>query len=68
MNSGQALLEYLLVVLFAVLLLGQTVNGISDSMGNVFGNLAHHLSYNLKTGICESNCFFGGYRNDNRNE
>jgi hypothetical protein len=62
-NSGQALVEYILVLLFitslSVAMTGRLTNFFRDSTGN----LAHVLSGNLMVGICKSECFFGGYKN-----
>ena len=67
-SAGQALLEYLLLLVLAVLVVNQLVGGIVDETQTKFGNLAHFLSYNLSTGTCEQNCFFSGYNNAQRQQ
>ncbi len=62
-DSGQALLEYLLLVAIVTLLLGQLISVASDETQGKFGNLAHILALNLSTGSCDQDCFFGGYKN-----
>ncbi|MBL7665562.1 MAG: hypothetical protein JNM93_10555 [Bacteriovoracaceae bacterium] len=63
--SGQALLEYVLVLVFITstgyLFLGKFTQFVSSSVGN----LNHILSINLKTGVCETECYFKGYKNEN---
>ena len=39
------------------------VTGFSDFFRDSFGNLGHALSINLNVGVCEKDCFFGGYKN-----
>jgi hypothetical protein len=62
-NSGQAMIEYLLLVVFLLLLSLKMVGGFTDFMRDSIGNLGHVLSVNLTTGICKEECFFDGYRN-----
>jgi len=65
-NLGQALLEYLLLVVFGVIVASNLVSSLSESAGDKVGNLTHYLSESLSTGICQRNCFFGGYDNGNK--
>ena len=66
MNSGQAVLEYLLVLVITLLIASRFVGEVSDSAQNSFGKIAHYLSVNLTTGACENECFFQGYKNGHR--
>jgi hypothetical protein len=66
-NSGQAMIEYLLLVVFLLLLSLKMVGGFTDFMRDSIGNLGHVLSVNLTTGICEKECFFNGYFNGYKN-
>ncbi len=65
-NLGQALLEYLLLMVFGVLLTTNVVGTLSESTSEKFGRLAHVLSINLSTGVCEEACFFRAYENDTK--
>ncbi len=62
-NLGQALLEYLLLIVFGVIVASNLVKTLSESTGNKIGNLTHYLSESLTTGVCERECFFSGYKN-----
>ncbi len=62
-DAGQAVLEYLLLMAIATLLLGQFVSSASSETQDKFGNLAHILAFNLSSGTCDQDCFFGGYKN-----
>jgi hypothetical protein len=62
-QHGQALVEYLMVLIFISFLAGKMVTGFSDFFRDSFGNLGHALSINLNVGVCERDCFFGGYKN-----
>ncbi len=63
-NSGQAFLEYLLMLVFGVLIASNLFLYASESISSNFGRLAHELSNNLSTGSCAQDCFFAGYEND----
>jgi hypothetical protein len=62
-DKGQALVEYLLLVVFLIILSSKLVTGFTDFMRESVGNLGHVLSVNLTVGVCPRDCFFGGYRN-----
>jgi len=62
-SSGQALIEYLFVMIFIILLSIKIVNLFTDFMRDSMGNLGHVLTNYLTVGVCESKCFFGGYKN-----
>lgn len=62
-RSGQALLEFLIVLIFASLVSTKVVGSLSEFMANSFGGLAHVLSLNLSTGVCQQDCFYSGYNN-----
>jgi hypothetical protein len=64
-QQGQALVEYLIILLFLGVIGGKVVVGIRDFMSGNIGNLNHVLSQNLKVGVCAQDCFFGNYRNGN---
>lgn len=62
-RGGQALVEYLFVLMFLVVFSTQVVDAFSNFMRDSMGNLAHVLTINLMTGTCQRDCFFGSYRN-----
>lgn len=62
-NSGQALVEYMFLLLFIIGISVKLVGSFSDFMRDSFGNLGHVLTTNLTTGVCKSQCFFSGYKN-----
>jgi hypothetical protein len=65
---GQATIEYLFVLIFIVGLSFKVVGAFSDFMRESVGNLGHELSVKLSSGVCETICYFPGYRNGNNGE
>ena len=62
-NSGQALVEYMLIFsLFALIAFGLT-NSFNNLMGNFTTSFSVILSQHLSIGVCETECFFNGYGN-----
>ena len=64
-SCGQATIEYLFVLVFIVGVSFKIVGAFSDFMRESVGNLGHELSVNLSSGVCETLCYFPGYRNGN---
>mgnify|MGYP001284506747 CR=1 FL=1 len=62
-SAGQATIEYLFVMIFIVSISIKMVGAFSDFMRDSVGNLGHVLSQNLTVGVCEKQCFFGGFKN-----
>jgi uncharacterized protein (UPF0333 family) len=62
-SSGQAMVEYLFVMLFIVLISVKLVGAFTDFMRDSMGNLGHIMTISLTTGICSEHCFFGGVGN-----
>lgn len=62
-KNGQALVEYLLLVAFLIILSSRLVSGFTDFMRESVGNLGHVMSVNLSVGVCPKDCFFGSYKN-----
>lgn len=62
-HSGQALIEYVLVMIFVIVIGSRLIGNFTDFMRDSVGNLGHVLSQNLTVGVCEDRCFFGGYKN-----
>lgn len=65
-KSGQALIEFVFVLLFIITFSVKTVTFIGDFMRDSFGNLAHVISLNITVGTCANECFFSGYANGYR--
>ena len=63
MYPGQATLEYLLVLTFVAIIGVRLVGGLSNFLGDNFGDLASVISSHLTVGVCERFCFFGDYEN-----
>jgi hypothetical protein len=63
LNSGQAMVEYLLLVVFLIILSSKMALSFTDFMRESIGNLGHVLSLNLTVGVCEEECFFKSYIN-----
>lgn len=57
------MIEYLLVLILSVMLSIQIVNRFTDFFRDSMGNLAHVLTINLMTGVCERECLYQGYKN-----
>jgi hypothetical protein len=62
-SSGQAMVEYLFVLLFIVMISVKLVASFTDFMRDSMGNLGHVMTISLSTGICSEHCFFGGVGN-----
>lgn len=65
-QKGQALIEYLMVLVFISLIAGKMVTTFSDFFRDSLGNLGHVLTINLNVGVCKKECFFAGYKNGYR--
>lgn len=62
-SSGQALIEYLFIMIFAVMISLKIVGVFTDFMRDSMGNLGHVLTSYLTTGVCPKECFFQNYKN-----
>ena len=56
-NSGQAVIEYLIIFGFMSLLAINLSKGIGSSMESAVGSLGHVLTQQLSVGACATNCF-----------
>jgi uncharacterized protein (UPF0333 family) len=65
-SRGQVFLEYVLLLMLAIMVMRVVATQISDGAKEIFGNLAYVVSNELSTGSCEKDCFFSSYRNDKR--
>jgi Flp pilus assembly pilin Flp len=62
-KTGQALLEYLLIIAFISLFSIKVVSSLSTFLGDSFGSLADILSSHLTVGVCENFCFHDDFSN-----
>lgn len=62
-SGGQATVEYIFILAFAVILGFNIVSKYSDFFSDSLGNVSHVLSSNLITGVCPTECWTTGYIN-----
>jgi len=62
-SFGQATVEYIFILAFAVVLGFKTTNLFTNFFKNIMGGVGHTLSTNLTVGVCPNKCFFAGYVN-----
>lgn len=62
-DRGQATVEYIFILAFAVLFTFRVTNLFSDFFRDSMGSVAHVLSTNLTVGVCPQDCFYAGYMN-----
>ena len=61
--SGQATVEYIFILAFALFLGFKVTNQFTDFFRDSMGNVGHVLSTHLTVGICPSRCYFSNYVN-----
>ncbi len=66
-SAGQAMIEYLLILGFAVIVSFKIITGFRGFFQSSMGSLGHILTIHLMTGVCSNNCFFAGYENGREN-
>ncbi len=62
-QSGQAVVEYILLFSFLMLIMLAFVRGINGAVSETMGGLAYALSHQLTIGVCENLCFYSDYAN-----
>jgi hypothetical protein len=62
-QRGQATVEYIFILAFAVLLTFKATNLFTTFFADSMGKIGHTLSGHLTVGICPRECFFAGYAN-----
>jgi hypothetical protein len=62
-KSGQATVEYIFILAFAVSLGGKATGLFRDFFSRSMGSVGHALSSNLIVGVCPTKCFFDVYKN-----
>jgi hypothetical protein len=60
---GQATVEYIFILAFALILGFKISNLFTNFFRDSMGNVGHVLSMNLTVGVCPRACFFSGYVN-----
>lgn len=65
-KSGQALVEYLLIFSFMVMLSLGLVKGLGRTMTASVGVLGYELTEQFTIGVCQKLCFYNGYVNQER--
>ena len=62
-DTGQAVVEYIIVFAFLALISLAMARFIGGFMGNVASSLGYQLSIHLSAGVCPRDCFFEGFQN-----
>jgi len=62
-ESGQATVEYIFILAFAILLGFSIIDKYTDFFSDTMGNVSHVLSTHLNVGVCPTECWFNGYAN-----
>jgi len=62
-NSGQALVEYLVVFSFMAIIAIKLATGIQGFIKTTMGGLSKALTMQLSSGVCKSNCFYKSFSN-----
>lgn len=65
-SKGQALVEYMFVMLFIIGVSVKLIGSFTDFFRDSMGNLGHVLTMNLMVGVCSDDCFFAGYKNGSK--
>ena len=62
-SNGQALMEYLIVLVLVILIGGRALKAFSEYFADSIGRFNVVLSSHLTVGVCERGCFPDNYRN-----
>ncbi len=62
-ERGQATVEYIFILAFAVILGFNIINAYTDFFKTAMGGVSHVLSTHLTVGVCKKECWFDGYQN-----
>lgn len=63
LSCGQATVEYIFILAFAIILGFNIINKFTDFFRDSMGSVSHVLSTHLTIGICKSECWFNAYNN-----
>lgn len=62
-SFGQATVEYIFILMIAVLLSFKITQKFADFFKVQMGKVGHVLSTHLMVGVCPKNCWYKGYDN-----
>lgn len=62
-SEGQATIEYLFVLIFVAIITIQLFRILSSFFEAGSGSIAYILTHKLTTGVCNTQCFFNGFKN-----
>ena len=62
-NSGQALVEYILIFAFMAFLAIGMVKGLGKTLTTSIGYIGYELTEQFTIGVCKEDCFFNGFNN-----
>lgn len=62
-QAGQATVEYIFVLAFAIILGFNILNKYTDFFRDALGGLNHVLSTHLNIGVCKRECWINSYAN-----
>ena len=65
-TTGQALIEYLFLFSFMIYITINMVKGLGATMFKSVGYLGYEITEQLTIGVCQSECFFTGYKNQGK--
>ena len=65
--SGQALIEYLFIFCFMMFIAINMVKGLGKTLTKSVGFLGYELTEQFTVGVCKTDCFYTGYKNQGRN-
>lgn len=64
--SGQALIEYLLLFSFMTFITISMVKGLGKTLFKSVGYLGYELTEQFTIGVCSKECFYNGYKNQEK--
>lgn len=62
-TRGQATVEYIFILAFAVILGFNIINKYTDFFSESMGSVSHVLSTHLTIGVCDGECWTSSYDN-----
>lgn len=68
LTAGQAMIEYLLIFSFVTFFSINIVKGLGKTMFTTVGFLGYELTEQLTIGVCASECFMTGYKNQEKGQ
>lgn len=66
--AGQAMIEYLLLFSFMTFISISMVKGLGKTLFKSVGYLGYELTEQFTIGVCKSECFYTGYKNQAKNQ